>query len=109
MTEVNHSPVLTLRARRFKKFVNCRHFCAIYKLKYRGFLIVTFGEFLPKDKPHKSIQKTRKHWAKKTYVDNLDKENEEKVGIETKKAIEIEKQGKKDEQLEQQAERDGDY
>ena len=64
---------------------------------------------MPKDKPHRRIQKTRKHWEKKTYVDNLDKENEEKVGIETKKAKEIEKQGKKDEQLEQQAERDGDY
>ena len=41
------------------------------------------------------------------YIDNLDKENEKKVAIETRKAKEIENEEKKQEQQEQQTERDG--
>jgi len=78
------------------------------KLKYAGFVIFAFGEFLPKDKPHKRIQEKPKHSAEKI-GNSMDRENEEKVGIETKTAKEIEKQTKKDERLEQETERDGDY
>ncbi|HVP17198.1 MAG TPA: hypothetical protein VMT42_07510 [candidate division Zixibacteria bacterium] len=145
--------------------------CNVQNLNIGGFAIVSFGEFLPRDKPHKRIQKKRKHWAKKTgivtfdsasqtyhclecderheqkcewhpkeiarhleqahnipreyktwrmksipnwnelferdYIDNLDKENEKKVAIETRKAKEIENEEKKQEQQEQQTERDG--
>ena len=42
----------------------------------------------------------------KDYVDNLDKENEEKVAIETKKAKEIENEEKKQEHQDEQTERD---
>jgi len=81
--------------------------CNLQKFNIVYLQLLPLASSLPKDKPHKRIQKKGERLAKKN-IEYLDKENEEKVGIETKKAKEIDKETRKDEQLEEQTERD-DY